>query len=97
VEADRSRQRLIYGLLGGPIGGFLFEWLRVALADRLDGGQAVGIVVLGAGLGLCRVLVEKVLRRAWVELQSRRQEGRIYLVARPRCRLGLDERAEKGI
>jgi hypothetical protein len=46
---------------------------------------------------LCLALVEQVLRRAWVQLQSRRQEGRIYLVARPRCRLGLDERAEKGI
>jgi pSer/pThr/pTyr-binding forkhead associated (FHA) protein len=37
------------------------------------------------------------LRRAWVQVQSGRQEGRIYLLARPRCRLGLDERAEIGI
>ena len=99
--ADRSRQRLIYGLigggLGGLVGGFLFEWLRVALADRLDMSQALGIVVLGAGLGLCLALVEQALRRAWVQVQSGRQEGRIYLLARPRCRLGLDERAEIGI
>jgi hypothetical protein len=92
---------LIYGLigggLGGLLGGFLFEWLRVALADRLDVSQAVGIVVLGAGLGLCLALVEQVLRRAWIQVQSGRQEGRIYLLARPRCRLGLDERAEIGI
>ncbi len=99
--ADRSRQRLVYGLigggLGGLIGGFLFEWMRAALADRLDMSQAVGIVVLGAGLGLCLALVEQVLRRAWVQVHSGRQEGRIYLLARPRCRLGLDERAEIGI
>jgi hypothetical protein len=99
--ADRSRQRLIYGLigggLGGLVGGFLFEWLRVALADRLDISQALGVVVLGAGLGLCLALVEQALRRAWVQVQSGRQEGRIYLLARPRCRLGLDERAEIGI
>jgi pSer/pThr/pTyr-binding forkhead associated (FHA) protein len=37
------------------------------------------------------------LRRAWVQVQSGRQEGRIYLLAHPRCRLGLDERAEIGI
>ena len=93
--ADRSRQRLVYGLigggLGGLIGGFLFEWMRAALADRLDMSQAVGIVVLGAGLGLCLALVEQVLHRAWVQVHSGRQEGRIYLLARPRCRLGLDD------
>jgi hypothetical protein len=99
--ADRSRERLSYGLIGGGlggfIGGFLFEWLRVALADRLDLSQALGIVILGAGLGLCLALVEQVLRRAWVQVQNGRQEGRIYLLAHPRCRLGLDERAEIGI
>ena len=57
----------------------------------------MGIVILGAGLGLCLALVEQVLRRAWVQVQSGRQEGRIYLLAHPRCRLGLDERAEIGI
>ena len=85
--ADRSRQRLVYGLIGGGlggfVGGFLFEWLRVALADRIDLSQALGIVILGAGLGLCLALVEQVLRRAWVQVQSGRQEGRIYLLAHP--------------
>jgi len=99
--ADRSRERLIYGLvgggLGGFVGGFLFEWLRVALGDRFDVSQAVGIVILGAGLGLCLALVEQALRRAWVQVQSGRQEGRSYLLAHKKCRLGLDERAEIGI
>ena len=99
--ADRSRERLSYGLIGGGlggfVGGFLFEWLRVHMGDRTDLSQAVGIVILGAGLGLCLALVEQVLRRAWIQVQSGRQEGRIYLLAHPRCRLGLDERAEIGI
>jgi hypothetical protein len=99
--ADRSRDRLIYGLIGGGlggfIGGFLFEWLRVALGNRPSLGQALGMVVLGAGLGLCLALVEQVLRRAWVQILNGRQEGRIYLLSHPKCRMGLDERAEVGI
>jgi hypothetical protein len=99
--ADRSRDRLVYGLigggLGGLLGGFLFEWLRVAMGDRLDLGQAVGIVTLGAGLGLCLALVEQALRRAWVQVLNGRQEGRIYLLSHPTCRMGLDERAEVGL
>jgi hypothetical protein len=105
--ADRSRDRSIYGVVGGGIGGllggFLFEWIGAALRNRPDASgavgsvQAVGIVILGAGLGLCLALVEQVLRRAWVQVTNGRQEGRIYLLAHPRCRLGLDERAEIGI
>jgi hypothetical protein len=99
--ADRSRDRLVFGLvgggLGGFLGGFLFEWLRVAMGDRLDVGQAVGIVTMGAGLGLCLALVEQAMRRAWVQVLNGRQEGRIYLLSHPRCRMGLDERAEVGL
>jgi len=99
--ADRSRQRLVFGLIGGGLGGFVggccFEQLRVAMGNRYDLGQALGIVILGGGLGLFLALVEQALRRAWVQVQSGRQEGRIYLLAHKRCRLGLDERAEIGI
>ncbi len=99
--ADRSFQRLVYGLIGGGLGGFAgglcFEALRVALGNRFGLSQSLGIVILGAGLGLFLALVEQALRRAWVQIASGRQEGRIYLLARPVCRLGLDERAEVGI
>ncbi len=99
--ADRSWQRLTFGLIGGGLGGFVgglcFEALRVALGNRYDLSQALGMVILGGGLGLCLALVEQALRRAWVQIASGRQEGRIYLLARPKCRLGLDERAEVGL
>ncbi|MCA1685472.1 MAG: FHA domain-containing protein, partial [Planctomycetia bacterium] len=38
-----------------------------------------------------------VLRRAWVQVVSGRQEGRMYLLSRPRSTLGLDERADVGL
>jgi hypothetical protein len=99
--ADRSRQRLIFGLigggLGGAVGGYLFEALRLGLGNRYDLSQGLGILILGAGLGVFLALVEQVLRRAWVQVLSGRQEGRSYLLARERSALGLDERAEVGL
>lgn len=102
--ASRSRDRLVYGLIGGGIGGFvggfLFEALRAGLGDddrsaRLS--QGFGMVILGAGLGLCLSLVEQVMRRAWVQVLSGRQEGRAYALVVRRSRLGLDEHAEVGL
>ena len=99
--AYRSRQRLIFGLIGGGLRGigrrrYLFEALR----QRMGGtgytvSQGLGMVILGAGLGLFLALVEEVLKRAWVQVVRGRQEGRAYLLARARCSRGLDERATK--
>lgn len=99
--AHWSKQRLIYGLigggLGGLVGGFLFEVLREGLGNRYDLSQGIGVAILGAGLGIFLALVEQVLRRAWVVVLNGRQEGRSYLLASGVSRLGLDERAEIGL
>ncbi len=99
--AERSRQRLIYGILGGTIGGavggYLFEALRLMFGNRYDLSQGLGIVILGAGLGLFLALVEQALRKAWVYVLSGRQEGRSYLLSHKISNLGLDERAEVGL
>jgi hypothetical protein len=99
--AERSRARLVYGVigggLGGAVGGYFFEALRLGLGNRYDLSQGVGIVILGAGLGVFLALVEQVLRRAWVQVLSGRQEGRSYLLSRTHSALGLDERAVVGL
>ncbi|HWE39586.1 MAG TPA: FHA domain-containing protein [Isosphaeraceae bacterium] len=99
--AHRSWQRLKFGLIGGGIGGliggYLFESLRVAMGNRNELSQGLGIVILGAGLGLCLALVEQVLRRAWVQVLRGRQEGHLYVLAHRRSRLGLDEHIEIGL
>lgn len=99
--ASWSVTRLRFGLIGGGIGGFvgglLFEALRDGLGNRYDLSQGIGIVVLGAGLGFFLALVEQLLRRAWVQVIQGRQEGRAYLLATRRSRLGLDEHAEVGL
>ena len=99
--AARSRQSLAFGILGGAIGGILggfsFEAMRIRMGDRYDLGQGVGIVLLGSGLGLSLSLVEQTLRRAWVRVIRGRQEGRDYSLTKPRNALGLDEKAEVGL
>ena len=93
----RLRFGLIGGVLGGFVGGLLFEALRDGLGNRYDLSQGLGIVVLGAGLGLFLAMVEQILRRAWVQVVQGRQEGRAYLLGTSRARLGLDEHAEVGL
>lgn len=99
--AHRSNQKLKFGLIGGGLGGFaggaVFEQIRSAFGNRYDLGQGLGVVALGGGLGLALALVEQALRKAWVRVVRGRQEGRSYLLARDRCALGLDERAEVGL
>ena len=101
--ASRSSQRVLFGLvgggLGGLVGGFCFELLRERLGTVYDPArsQGLGIVILGAGLGLFLALVEQVLRRAWVQVLQGRQEGRSYLLPLQSNRLGLDEQAEVGL
>lgn len=97
----RSAQRLRMGLIGGSIGGFLgglaFEGLRDRLGNRYDLSQSLGITILGAGLGLCLALAEKILGKVWVHVLNGRQEGRLYLLSQNVSTIGLDEHAEVGI
>ena len=99
--AYRSRQKLIFGLIGGGVGGFvggwLFEAIRQVLGNRNDLGQGLGIAVLGGGLGLGIAIVEQAMRRAWVQVLNGRQEGRTYSLGRGISALGLDEHAAVGL
>lgn len=99
--AYRSLPRLRFGLLGGGLGGllggFLFEALRDRLGNRYDLSQALGMVILGAGLGGCLALVERLFGRVWVQVLNGRQEGRAYWLTTRTAALGLDERAEVGL
>jgi Inner membrane component of T3SS, cytoplasmic domain len=99
--AEKSRAKLRFGLIGGGLGGFLggflFELLRERLGNRYDLSQALGVLILGAGLGFFLAFVEQVLRRAWLVVLNGRQEGRSYVLSRGIATIGLDERATVGL
>jgi hypothetical protein len=73
----KVRYGVLGGLLGGLIGGSTYELLLSTMqgeAARLWGG-AIGLVILGACIGLLVSLVESLLRKAWVFFLTGRLEG----------------------
>jgi len=88
------------GLLGGLIGGATYERLSMALlglgAGRevaLTVGGAVGLVILGACIGLFIGLVETILRRAWLRFIHGPLEGKTFTLdsSRPIVTLGRSD------
>jgi hypothetical protein len=84
------------GLLGGLIGGSTYERLSLVLRDAgvgrdlaLTVGSAIGLVILGACIGLFISLVEDILRRAWLRFIYGPQEGKTYTLDNRRAALTI--------
>ncbi len=102
-SAKRMFQGLVGGFLGGVLGGAAFEvssHIFAAQSLALQGGnevgaipRAVGLVVLGGGIGLLIGIVESLGRSAWVRLILGRNEGKEWLIDAPTNILGRSEGA----
>jgi pSer/pThr/pTyr-binding forkhead associated (FHA) protein len=101
----RVRQAAIGGLLGGAIGGVLFEItapIFQPISQQLEPGRmevgrfsrAVGLVCVGAGIGMFIGLVEFLMRSAWIRVLQGRNEGKEYLVDARRTVIGRSETAD---
>jgi Inner membrane component of T3SS, cytoplasmic domain len=78
----RIRYGALGGLIGGLIGGSTFDRLSVLLPGSTGNrelarawGGAIGLIVLGACIGLMIGLVESLLRSAWLRFLTGRFEG----------------------
>jgi pSer/pThr/pTyr-binding forkhead associated (FHA) protein len=105
----RSPKRILNGLLGGAIGGALggalFDFLAFTIGSvfgfalRAEGeagapSRAVGLTLIGAGIGLFIGLLEWLTRAAWVRVLYGRNEGKDYPIDRDGAYLGRDELAD---
>lgn len=101
----RMRNGLIGGAIGGALGGALFDFLAITLgsvfgfalrAEDKAGApsRAVGLTLIGAGIGLFIGLLEWVSRAAWVRVLYGRNEGKDYPIDRDGAYLGRDELAD---
>lgn len=96
--AAYSQKKIWYGLLGGSLGGALGGlFFGTMLATYQPGetsylwGQALGLVLLGALIGLLRSLVEEALKPAAIHVVQGWQEGREYPIVKEKTVLGRDE------
>jgi pSer/pThr/pTyr-binding forkhead associated (FHA) protein len=103
-SVKRMTHGMIGGLIGGFVGGILFEISALAfsgVAIAFGGGgnpegtipRAIGLVSVGAFVGLFIGIVEALARKAWVRVVLGRNEGREYLIDSNQSVLGASEMA----
>lgn len=99
--AARSLGKFSYGTVGGAIGGFvgggLFELFYAMQRESLSTTylwNALGLVILGACIGLLSALVQAVFQPGCVRVLRGWQEGREYPLVKPAVLLGRDEHAD---
>ena len=89
----RMRNGLLGGAIGGALGGALFDFLAFTIGSvfgfalRAEGeagapSRAVGLTLIGAGIGLFIGLLEWLTRAAWVRVLYGRNEGKDYPIDR---------------
>lgn len=99
VNSKRAmRHGAIGGVIGGLIGGMMFELTRYILPPGTAHtdviGRGVGLTATGAAIGFFIGLVETLLKQAWVRVVQGRNEGREYIISKPRTVIGRNELAD---
>lgn len=99
----RTYQAVVGGLLGGLAGGFAFETAAMVFGKSLASVQgsgdvagpsrAMGLTLLGGGIGLLIGIIEALSKRAWVRLVLGRNEGKEWAIDVPHAVIGRSETA----
>ena len=96
-----ARHGAIGGLIGGLLGGTLFEIVPYILPPGTKNpsvvSRGIGMIATGASIGLFIGLVEALLKQAWVRVVQGRNEGREYIISKPRTTIGRDELSDVGL
>jgi hypothetical protein len=90
------------GFLGGLVGGVLFEALpglaaRVMRAELPRSSLAIGLVVLGACIGLLIGLAQVILKEAWLKVKAGFRPGRALLLSKDETTIGRAESCDLGL
>lgn len=86
----RARQGILGGLIGGGIGGILFDALAMSTGTG-DASRAIGFISMGTAIGAAVSLVEEFAKDAWLTVLTGAREGRSYILSKDKIVLGRDE------
>ena len=91
----------IGGLIGGFLGGTLFEIIPYILPPGTKNpsvvSRGISMIVTGASIGFFIGLVEALLKQAWIRVVQGRNEGKEYIISKPRTTIGRDELSDVGL
>lgn len=100
-SAKTRRHGVIGGCIGGFLGGTLFEITPYILPANVHNVSVVcrgiGMTVTGAFIGFFIGLVENLMKQAWIRVVKGRNEGREYIISKPRVTIGRNELADIGL
>lgn len=93
----RAMLAMIGGLVGGFIGGQVFEGIG-SIASLATGngsiGRALAFPLMGAAIGLAVAIVEEAGKQSWVTVLNGAKEGRQYILSKSVTTIGRDELAD---
>jgi VWFA-related protein len=90
----RSRDRVVYGLAGGGLGGFVGGMLFNSLSETGIWSVLAGLALLGASIGIFISLVEEAFLSAKVKVIKGRHMGREFPLLRDENVVGRDDRSD---
>jgi hypothetical protein len=92
----KLRNGLAGGAIGGALGGFLFE--QLSTLERLPGSSlALGLVILGASIGLLVGLAQIVRKEAWIRVEKGFRAGREMMLSKVETTIGRAESCDIGL
>ena len=84
------------GLIGGLIGGLPFS-LLISSTALPRSGQLIGLVLLGASIGLMVGLAQVFLKEAWIKVEEGFRAGREIMLTKGETTIGRAETCDLGL
>lgn len=100
-SSKAARHGALGGFIGGLLGGMLFEVVPYILPPGIERvgviSRGISMTVTGASIGFFIGLVPNLLKQAWVRVVQGRNEGKEYIITKPRTTIGRDELSDLGL